>query len=203
MPAQGITALSRVDWDYTSSLKAVYLGRKSLDLRWEASSNSSSACVLLEGLDLCLSVCSWEQLDIRDVTASGPTPWTEQGNIQGHTLVFIPTYTYVCLSFVETMSLHWLQLQSSVKWSILPFHLFISVPSFSFLIVGNLTPLSSKYLLICSASWISPVSLPRRSSSWPVLLTQTFMLWLSFSPGAGGSLLVALLYPICSVINVI
>ena len=101
------------------------------------------------------------------------------------------------------MSLHWLQLQSSVKWSILAFHLFISVPSFSFLIVGNLTPLSSKYLLICSASWISPVSLPRRSSSWPVLLTQTFMLWLSFSPGAGGSLLVALLYPICSVINVI
>ena len=58
MPDQGIIALSRVDWDYTSSLKAVYLGRKSLDLRWEASSNSNSVCVLLEGLDLCLSVCT-------------------------------------------------------------------------------------------------------------------------------------------------
>ena len=58
MQDQVTTDLSRVEWDYTSSLKAVYLGRKSLDLRWESSSNSSTVCVLLEGLDSCLSVCT-------------------------------------------------------------------------------------------------------------------------------------------------
>ena len=57
MQDQVTTDLSRVEWDYTSPLKAVYLGRKSLDLRWESSSNSSTVCVLLEGLDSFVSQC--------------------------------------------------------------------------------------------------------------------------------------------------
>lgn len=44
-----------------------------------------------------------------------------------YTHVFIHTNHGVCLSLVETTSLHWLQLPSSIMWLILAFHLCMSV----------------------------------------------------------------------------
>lgn len=63
-----------------------------------------------------------------------------------HTSLHICTPMSICLFPLETMSLQWfLQLRSTIPWSTLAFHLFISVPFLSCLLVTNRAPLSSVY----------------------------------------------------------